>query len=227
MSSPVRQARASSGRQHRLRGETTTRPRRARWDDSALVRFDRHSQLTRAVRQITAHFHSHQQAAYRRRERRRRGHRRAHRGRGRSEREEPCGQYRAPRRGLPGLGGSHQGPARGRRPSQRKERLRSHCARYRHARGSRRRSRCAARRLRLTITSIIASTGVASPRRAFIRYSTGSEHEAARAGPTTKHQNASSNFERPRAKAPPRRRAPARDRDGASRRSGSGVGLAS
>ena len=60
MSSPVRQARVSSGRQHRLRGETTTRPRRTRWDDSALVRFDRHSQFTRAVRQITAHFHSHQ-----------------------------------------------------------------------------------------------------------------------------------------------------------------------
>ena len=34
-------------------GETTTRPRRTRWDDSALVRFDRHSQFTRAVRQIT------------------------------------------------------------------------------------------------------------------------------------------------------------------------------
>ena len=63
------------------------------------------------------------------------------------------------------LGGSHQGPAaRGRRPSQRKECLRSHCARYRHARRSRRRSRCAARRLRLTMTSIVASTGVGSPR---------------------------------------------------------------
>ena len=41
-------------------GGTTIRPRRTRWDDSALVRFDRHSQVTRAVRQITAHFHSHQ-----------------------------------------------------------------------------------------------------------------------------------------------------------------------
>ena len=46
-------------------GETTTRPRRTRWDDSALVRFDRHSQFTRAVRQITAHFHSHQQTVNR------------------------------------------------------------------------------------------------------------------------------------------------------------------
>ena len=45
-----------------------------------------------------------------------------------------------------------------------KECLRSHCARYRHARRSRRRSRCAARRLRLTMTSIVAATGVASPR---------------------------------------------------------------
>ena len=35
----------SSGRQHRLRGKTTTRPKRARWADSALVRFDRHSQV--------------------------------------------------------------------------------------------------------------------------------------------------------------------------------------
>ena len=59
------QARVSSGRQHRLRGETTTRPRRTRWDDSALVRFDRHSQFTRAVRQITAHFHSHQHTSSR------------------------------------------------------------------------------------------------------------------------------------------------------------------
>ena len=41
-------------------GKTTTRPRRARWDDSALVRFDRHSQFTRAVRHLSAHFHSHQ-----------------------------------------------------------------------------------------------------------------------------------------------------------------------
>ena len=62
MSSPVRQARVSSGRQHRLRGETTTRPKRTRWDDSALVRFDRHSQFTRAVRHLSAHFHSHQQS---------------------------------------------------------------------------------------------------------------------------------------------------------------------
>ena len=53
--------RASSGRQHRLRGKTTTRPRRARWDDSALVRFDRHSQFTRAVRHLSAVSHSHQQ----------------------------------------------------------------------------------------------------------------------------------------------------------------------
>ena len=45
-------------------GETTTRPRRARWDDSALVRFDRHSQFTRAVRQMPAHFHSHQHSGY-------------------------------------------------------------------------------------------------------------------------------------------------------------------
>ena len=42
-------------------GNNDTSHRRARWGDSALVRFDRHSQFTRAVRQITAHFHSHQQ----------------------------------------------------------------------------------------------------------------------------------------------------------------------
>ena len=44
-------------------GKTTTRPRRARWADSALVRFDRHSQFTRAVRHLSAHFHSHQQSS--------------------------------------------------------------------------------------------------------------------------------------------------------------------
>ena len=49
-------------------------------------------------------------------------------------------------------------------PLQRKERLRSHRARYRHARGSRQRRRRAARCLRLTMTSIVAATGVASPR---------------------------------------------------------------
>ena len=46
-------------------GNNDTSHRRARWDDSALVRFDRHSQFTRAVRQITAHFHSHQQVTMR------------------------------------------------------------------------------------------------------------------------------------------------------------------
>ena len=65
--------------------------------------------------------------------------------------------------GLPELGESHQGPPGGRRPSQHKERLRSHCARYRHARGPRQRSRCAARRVNLTMTSIVTATGVASP----------------------------------------------------------------
>ena len=41
------------GRQHRLRRETTTRPRRAPRDDSEQVRSDRYSQFTWPVRQIT------------------------------------------------------------------------------------------------------------------------------------------------------------------------------
>ena len=49
------------GRQHRLRWETTTRPKRARRDDSEQVRSDRSSQFTWPVRQITAHLRSHQQ----------------------------------------------------------------------------------------------------------------------------------------------------------------------
>ena len=49
------------GRQHRLRRETTTRPKRARRDDSEQVRSDRSSQFTWPVRQITAHLRSHQQ----------------------------------------------------------------------------------------------------------------------------------------------------------------------
>ena len=49
------------GRQHRLRGETTTRPKRARRDDSEQMRSDRSSQFTWPVRQITAHLRSHQQ----------------------------------------------------------------------------------------------------------------------------------------------------------------------
>ena len=48
------------GRQHRLRRETTTRPKRARRDDSEQVRSDRSSQFTWPVRQITAHLRSHQ-----------------------------------------------------------------------------------------------------------------------------------------------------------------------
>ena len=40
------------GRQHRLRRETTTRPKRARRDDSEQVRSDRSSQFTWPVRQI-------------------------------------------------------------------------------------------------------------------------------------------------------------------------------
>ena len=48
------------GRQHRLRGKTTTRPRRARRDDSEQVRSDRYRQFTWPVRQITAHLRSHQ-----------------------------------------------------------------------------------------------------------------------------------------------------------------------
>ena len=47
------------GRQHRLRRETTTRPRRARRDDSEQVRSDRYRQFTWPVRQITAHLRSH------------------------------------------------------------------------------------------------------------------------------------------------------------------------
>ena len=50
------------GRQHRLRGKTTTRPRRARRDDSEQVRSDRYRQFTWPVRQITAHLRSHQQS---------------------------------------------------------------------------------------------------------------------------------------------------------------------
>ena len=49
------------GRHHRLRRETTTRPKRARRDDSEQVRSDRSSQFTWPVRQITAHLRSHQQ----------------------------------------------------------------------------------------------------------------------------------------------------------------------
>ena len=48
------------GRQHRLRRETTTRPKRARRDDSEQVRSDRSSQFTWPVRQITAHLRSHE-----------------------------------------------------------------------------------------------------------------------------------------------------------------------
>ena len=52
------------GRQHRLRRETTTRPKRARRDDSEQVRSDRSSQFIWPVRQITAHLRSHQQQGH-------------------------------------------------------------------------------------------------------------------------------------------------------------------
>ena len=55
------------GRQHRLRWETTTRPKRARRDDSEQVRSDRSSQFTWPVRQITAHLRSHQHWSHARR----------------------------------------------------------------------------------------------------------------------------------------------------------------
>ena len=51
------------GRQHRLRRETTIRPRQAHRDDSEQVRSDRYSQFTWPVRQITAHLRSHQHLA--------------------------------------------------------------------------------------------------------------------------------------------------------------------
>ena len=48
------------GRQHRLRGETTRRPRRAHRDDSEQVRSDRYSQFTWPVRHLSALLRSHQ-----------------------------------------------------------------------------------------------------------------------------------------------------------------------